>query len=160
MANGLDLFAAQNSILDYLTPRLEAAGFEVHEADIADAVNREYVNGVNQTTCVVQFGDLLPLAGDKSFCGPGQDGYYSLVRVMSIGSSPSRARQANSVVNQLMIGYRVGNVGSIHKEGGGGSYALGEANTRPLAYGLLSSYRFMTNIVSPGERVTLPNPTP
>lgn len=156
MANGLDIYAAQNIILAYLDKFLQAAGYEVHEADIADAVTREYVGGVNQTTCVIQFGSMLPLAGDKSFCGPELDGYYSLVRVMSIASSPSSARQANSLVNQIVIGFRDTNVGSINVEGGGGAFALGESNTRPLAYGLLSSFKFATNLTSPGSTVTLP----
>lgn len=160
MADGLDIFTAQNRILDYLTSHLEAAGYEVHEADIADAVTREYVNGVNQTTCVIQFGSMLPLARDKSFCGPELDGYYSLVRVMTIGSTPSRARQGNAIVNQLAVGFRATNVGSLNVEGGGGSFALGEANTRPIAYGLLSSFRFASNLVSPGSTATLPVPVP
>lgn len=156
MVNGLDLFEVQNDILAYLEQNLGAAGYEVHEGDIGDSVSREYVNGVNQVTCVIQFGDLLPSAKDKSFGGPTLDGYYSLVRVMSIAQSPALARKANSIVNQLMIGYRIPNSGSIHKEGGGGSYAIGEANTKPVAYGLLSSYRFLTNISNPGGTVELP----
>lgn len=160
MANGLDLFTTQNRILDFLTPRLEAAGYDVWEGDIADAAQRASVNGVAQTTCVIQFGDLLPLANDKSFCGPELDGYYSLFRVFSIGATASLARQANSVVNQLVIGLVQTNVSAVRKEGGGGAYALGEANTRPLAFGLISSYRYATNLVSPGETITLPTIPP
>ena len=159
MADGLDLFDVQETILAYVTERGEAMGFDVHEGDIADAAMREYVNGVNQTTWVIQFGDLLPSARSRSFCGPEMDGYYSLFRIFSIGDTPSAARQANSVANQLLIGYRVGNTGAVHKEGGGGAYALGEANTRPVAYGLISSYRFLTNIANPGGTIEFP-PTP
>lgn len=156
MANGLDLFATQNRILDWLKPRLEAAGYDAYEGDIADAIDRAMVNGVAQTTCVIQFGDLLPLANDKSFCGPELDGYYSLFRVFSLASTADRARQANSVVNQLVLGLTLSNVGAIRKEGGGGAYALGEANTRPIAYGLISSYRYSTNMLNPGEKISLP----
>lgn len=160
MANGLDIFATQNRILDYLTPRLEAAGYDVWEGDISDAAQRASVNGVAQTTCVVQFGDLLPLANDKSFCGPELDGYYSLFRVFSIASTAALARQASSVVNMLSLGLVLDNVSAVRKEGGGGAYALGEANTRPLAFGLISSYRYSTNLASPGETISLPTVTP
>lgn len=156
MADGLDLFDVQENILAFLVERGEALGYDVHEGDIADAAMREYVNGVNQTTWVIQFGDLLPAARSRSFCGPEMDGYYSLFRVFSIGSTPSLARKANSVANQLMIGYRIENTGAVHKEGGGGSYAIGDSLTRPNAYGLISSYRFLTNISNPGSTIVFP----
>lgn len=149
---GLDLASAQDAILSHIQTAAPD-GYDVYEGDIPDAAERAMENGVAQPTWVVQFGDLLPSANEKSFCGPEQDGYYSLVRIFSIGSNPSACRKANSIANQVMIGYSASNVGAISKEGGGGAYALGESNTRPLAYGLISSYKYATNLTDVGSTV-------
>lgn len=149
---GLDLSSLQDSILLYLETALPT-GYQVMEADVADALTIVQTNGVAQTIVIVQFGDLLPRAGDKSFCGPEMDGYYTLVRTLCIASSPSRARKANSVVNQVLLGHRPTNGGAIGKSAGGGAFTLGEANSKPLAYSALAGFTLATNLEGVGSTV-------
>lgn len=149
---GLDLSGLQDSILAHLETSLPA-GYQVMEADVADALTIVQTNGVAQTIVIVQFGDMLPRAGDKSFCGPEMDGYYTLVRTLCIASSPKRARQANSVVNQVMLGHRPPNGGSIGKQAGGGAFTIGDSHSKPLAYSALAGFTLATNVDDVGSTV-------
>lgn len=149
---GLDLSALQDDILAHLETSLPA-GYQVMEADVADALTIAQNNGVAQTIVIVQFGDMLPRAGDKSWCGPEMDGYYTLVRTLCIASEARAARQANSVVNQVMLGHKPANGGVIGKQAGGGAFTLGEANSKPLAYVALAGFQLATNVDDVGSTV-------
>lgn len=142
---GLDLYSAQEEILQYL---IDSApdGYQVMEGDVPDAQTIEEVGGVSQPIWVIQFSDMLARSGDGSFGGPQWDGYYSMFRIYSLGSTPRLARKANNVANSIILGKSLPNVSAMGKEWGGGSYAIGEANSRPLAYVLLSAFQFNTNI--------------
>jgi hypothetical protein len=141
---GLDISAVQDEILAKMESDLP---YEVMEGDVTDGLTLVQINGVTQTFIVVQFGDLLHASGSDSFGGVTLDGYYSLVRTLAIGSSPKRARQAASITGQVLLGWAPDNATPLAKEWGGGSYTIGEANSRPLAYSALSSFRYETNIV-------------
>lgn len=149
---GLDLATLQDEILEYLETSLPAE-YQVMEADVADALTLVQDNGVAQTLVVVQFGDMLPRAGDKSFCGPEMDGYYTLIRTLCIASSPGRARKANSIVNQVLLGHQPPNGSAISKSAGGGAFTIGEANSRPVAYSALAGFSLGTNLEDVGSVV-------
>lgn len=160
MSDGLDISGTQESVLDYLQNQAPA-GYDVIEGDIMDAYTLPEVNGVRQTTLIVQFGDLLASSNDYSFGGPTLDGYYFLMRVYCVASTAAKARKARSVVNQILLGAKPDpNISTIHKDYGGGSYSLGEANSRPIAYVAITAYRAMTNISGVGATVYPPTPTP
>lgn len=150
--SGLDISALQDSILEYLETALPA-GYQVLESDVTDALTIVQQNGLAQTIVIVQFGDLLPRAGDKSWCGPEMDGYYTLIRTLCIASSAKRARQANSVVNQVLIGHKPPNGGAIAKQAGGGAAILGESNSKPLAFVALAGFTLATNVDDVGSTV-------
>ena len=148
---GLDLSSMQDEILAFIDTTLPA--YQVMEGDVADALTIVQINGVAQTIVIVQFGDLLPRAGDKSFCGPEMDGYYTLIRTLCIASSPQRARKANSIVNQVLIGHKPANGGAIGKQAGGGAFTIGESQSRPLAYSALAGFTLATNVDNVGSTV-------
>lgn len=150
--SGLDLSALQDDLLAFIKTSMPA-GYQVMEADVSDAYTIAQTNGVAQTIVIVQFGDLLPRAGDKSFCGPELDGYYTLIRTLCIASSPQRARKANSIVNQVLLGHKPANGGAIGKQAGGGAFTIGEANSRPLAYSALAGFTLATNVDDVGSTV-------
>lgn len=149
MAFGLDIAETQEVILNYMSANKPSA-YELLEADIPDSWERAMVNGVMQTTWIVQFSDLLESGRTQSFCGPRGAGYYSLFRVFSLASTPRDAHKANSVANGLMLGFSGTNVGSVTKESGGGSFGMGEANSRPAVYGIISNFRYATNLADVG----------
>lgn len=150
--SGLSIAEAQNGIFDFIEANAPA-GYQVVEGDIDDAFKIQQEDGVRQTTWVVQFSDMLPKSGDTSFCGPTNDGYYSIFRIYSLGSTARAARTAGSMANQLILGKTLPNVSSISKEFGGGSFTISEANSRPIVYVSIASFRFMTNIVDVGSTV-------
>lgn len=148
---GLDLVTDQDQILEFLETSLPM--FQVMEGDVGDAVTIAQEDGVASTFVVVQFGDIMPKSGDTGFCGPQNDGYYSIFRTLSVASTPRAARQAGSIINQLILKHRLASGASISKTFGGGSYILGESNSRPLNYAMLNSFQFPTNLQSPGSVV-------
>jgi hypothetical protein len=150
MALGLDIADTQEVILNYLSANKPSA-YELLEADIPDSWERAMVNGVAQTTWIVQFSDILRSADSESFCGPRSAGYYSLFRVFSLASNPRDAHKANSVANGLMLGFSGSNIGSVAKESGGGSFGMAEANSRPAVYGIISNFRYATNLADVGS---------
>lgn len=150
--SGLNLSGLQDSILEHLETSLPA-GYQVLEADVADALTIVQNNGMAQTIVIVQFGDMLPRAGDKSWCGPEMDGYYTLVRTLCIASSARAARQANSVVNQVLIGQQFPNGSAVSKQAGGGAFTLGESGSRPLAYSALAGFSLSTNVTDVGSTI-------
>ena len=152
MPSGLDIAGTQQQILDYIEANAPT-GYQVVEGDVADALTITEVDGVRQPTWVVQFGDTLSEGGSGSFYGPTHDGYYSIFRVYSIGYSAAQSRKGNSVANQLVLGARFDNVGAIGKVFGGGSFTIGEANSRPVAYVSIASFRFSTNLSDVGSKV-------
>lgn len=145
---GLDI----NSVQDLILAKIETLPYDVIEGDVGDAMTLVQENGVAQTFVIVQFGDMLHSSGADSFGGVTQDGYYSLVRTLAVASSPRRARQAASIVGQVLLGWAPGGNGTpLAREWGGGSYVISNAQSHPLAYSALSSFRFETNIENVGS---------
>lgn len=145
---GLDIYTTQQSILT----KIGTLPYEVIEGDVGDALTLVQDNGVLETFVIVQFGDMLRASGG-SFGGATHDNYYSLVRTLSVASSPGRARKANSVIGQLLLGWEPENGSALVKEWGGGTFTISQENARPLAYSSLSTFRFSTNVVGVGTTV-------
>lgn len=152
MAEGLDVSGTQEAVFDYIVSNAPT-GYQVIEGDVMDAYTIEEVDGVRQTTLIVQFSDLLSSSGDQTFGGPVQDGYYFLTRVYAVAATAAKCRKARSVANQMLLGVKLDNISAIHKEFGGGSYALGEANSKPIAFVAISAFRCLTNTQNVGSTV-------
>lgn len=144
---GLDI----NSVQDLILAKIETLPYDVIEGDVGDAVTLAEKNGVLQTFIVVQFGDLLHASGGDSFGGVTHDGYYSLVRTLAVASSPRRARLAASNIGQVLLGWAPANATTLAKEWGGGAFTISNAQSKPLAYTALSSFRFETNVQGVGS---------
>lgn len=149
---GLDVSAAQESIFDYITANAPT-GYQVIEGDVMDAYTITEIDGVRQTTYIVQFTDMLSASQDHSFGGPTQDGYYFITRVYCVGATAAKVRKARSVINQILLGLKLPNISAVHKEFGGGSFALGEANARPIMFVGIAAFRCLTNIQAVGSTV-------
>lgn len=149
MALGLDIADTQEVILEFLETN-KPSGFQLLEGDIPDAWERSIENGVAQTTWVIQFSDLLRSGKGEGFCGPRSAEYYSIFRVFSLSSTPRAANKANAIINSLMLGFTGPNIGAVSKESGGGSFSMAEANTRPAVYGIISNFRYTTNLADVG----------
>lgn len=148
--SGLDISGLQDEILDYID---NGTPYQVLEGDVNDAYTILENNSVRQTTIIVQFSDMLGRSGDKNFGGPVHDGYYTIFRLYCVAATARKARQAASVGNQLLLGHQFTNSGAVSKEFGGGSFVLGEANSRPSAYVALASFQCLTNVTDVAHTV-------
>lgn len=145
---GLDI----NSVQDLILAKIETLPYSVMEGDVGDAMTLVEENGVLQTFIVVQFGDMLHSSGADSFGGVTHDGYYSLVRTLAVASSPRRARQAASIIGQVLLGWAPGGNGTpLAREWGGGAFTISSPGAKPNAYSALSSFRLETNIEDVGS---------
>jgi hypothetical protein len=141
---GLNVFATQQSIFDYITDNIP---WEVIGGELPDAENIQLVNGVLKPYVVVRFSDSLKASGQASMGGPRQDGYYSLVQTLSVAAKDSDARELSSNLNMLLLGYTPDvNAGPLEKDFGGGAFSIKAVNSRPTAFVSIAAYRFLTNM--------------
>lgn len=145
---GLNLYETQVTIKEHLEG---AVAQRIFVADVLQAAELAATHGTERPFVVVQFSDLLPSARDKSFCGPRSDGYYSIVRVVSVARDPMVALEVSQNVQNALLGTSLNNVAAIQKDAGGGSFAIKQTNTNPPFYGQYSNFRYSTNVANVGE---------
>ena len=150
MAGGLDLFSAQEEIKSHLETNLP---YFVDTGNVPDSKSVRQVNGLVEPYVILRFSDSMPSAKDSSFAGPRYDGLYAYVDALCIagGEDDTLSRRLGSMVNKILLGLSGENFSSIAKNYGGGSFFIGNENSKPIAYVGIVSFRFMTNLADVGN---------
>ena len=141
---GLNVYASQQNIFDYVTAQIP---WEVVDGEIPDNETVQMVNGIVKPYVVMRFSDMLAASGQNSFGGPKSDGYYSLFQAICVGPSAKSARELQSLCNLKLIGYQPdANAGPVTKDFGGGAMTIKGVNSTPSFFVSIAGFRFLTNM--------------
>lgn len=146
---GLDVYSVYEEILAKIEDSMP--GQPVYPGGIDDAETIGNANGWDRPFIIVSFSDLLPSSRDKSVCGARSDGYYIIVRTMSIAPNLMLSLRVASRLQGQMLGFRPANAGELGKEFGGGAIPVPASNARPVQYGAWANFRCLVNLEDVGS---------
>lgn len=142
---GLDAYATQQRILDYIQTSMSA--YEVQEGAIPNGDSIPLVDGQPVAFVLLRFSESN--ATDGALGGPLYDEYASVVDVLCFAPDPDKSRQMSTYVDSLLLSRRFQNTGSLYRAPGVRPFTiLNDANRQPLLWVTPKSFRYLTNVDS------------
>jgi len=141
---GLDLFTLQELVKDYLVDKIN---WPVDTGATPEAENLQLIDGVLSPYVVLRFSDGMPAQSERgnSFGGALYDEYYTYVDALCVAAKDVEARALASIVNRTLLGKVFENASEVKKAFGGGTFAVPDAQRKPVAFVAIVSFRMNYN---------------
>lgn len=149
--SGINLWEAQNLVLEYAKANLAKGDIKVHEGTVPDALSLQLRDGKLVPYYVLRFSDMMPASGGGSFMGAKYHEYYSYVDGICVASTPEKAREMASMFNATMVGKSFTNTSELSPAYGGGTFTVPSGERTPAAYVAITSLRYNINLSDVGK---------
>lgn len=142
MAFSLD--SIQEDILAYLGTEMPQPIIEQAIPGPETVIRNE--QGLIDPYVALQFGDIQPLAGGKSFVGPRGDDYWMGVYCQSIAPRPDIARKVSNKLVDVFLGMTFDWAGSVRKRSGYGMFPISTSTGATEAYEFPTFFQLLIQI--------------